>query len=117
MGHSTFLVVTLGLCACAEAPCPEPAAPDTSGQSYREAIALMCDVDRRAGIDETTDPLERAGIRSDYIQTHVKNADGIEYRTYFSVKPSTDQAKSLDDEAKGVGITRCALASTLRQEG
>lgn len=117
MGHSTFFVVTLGLCACASPPCPDAAAPDTSGQSFRDAIALMCDVDQRAGIDDATDPLERAGKRSDYINEHVKNPDGIEYRTYFSVKPTIDQAKSLETQAHDVGIQKCALVGSLKQEG
>lgn len=117
MGHSTFLVVTLGFCACASPPCPDAAAPDSSGQSYRDAIALMCDVDQRAGVDDTTDPLERSSLRSDYINQHVKNPDGIEYRTHFSVKPSSDQAKSLEEAAKDVGIRKCALVGSLRKDG
>jgi hypothetical protein len=116
MRHSTLFVVTVGLCACASPPCP-PEAPDSSGQSYQQAIALMCDVDQRAGIGDDVDPIDRAGRRSDYIQEHVKNPDGIEYRTYFSVKPTSDQARSLEAEAKSVGIKRCALVSSLRQEG
>lgn len=116
MRHSTLFVVTVGLCACASPPCP-PEAPNSSGQSYQQAIALMCDVDRRAKIGDEVDPIDRAGRRSDYITENVKNPDGIEYRTYFSVKPAIDQARSLEEEAKSVGIRSCALVSSLKKEG
>jgi len=77
----------------------------------------MCDVDQRAGITPAADPLDRAGLRSEYINENVKNPDGIEYRTYFSVKPSSDQARSLEEEARRIGIKSCALVSSLRKEG
>ncbi len=116
MRHTTLLAVAGTLAACASGPCPEPESPDSSGQSYSQAIALMCNVDQRAGIDAETDLFDRAGRRSEFINDNVKNPDAIEYRTYFSVKPPSDQASSLREEAKRAGIDKCQLADSLTRE-
>lgn len=106
------LHVVLGGAACA-ARSAEPAAPPTvrpGEQTYPDAIRLMCEVDQRAAIAGEVDLLEWAGLRSEYIIDHVKNPDGIEFRTLWSVKDQTEQARCLGAEAKRVGLSSCPLA-------
>lgn len=92
----------------AEPESPPPVRPGE--QTYPDAIRLMCEVDRRAAIAGEVDPLERAGLRSEYIIDHVKNPDGIEFRTLWSVKDQIEQARCLGAEAKRVGLSSCPLA-------
>jgi hypothetical protein len=110
--------------SCAPAQSPEDADSasanstqrDSSGQSYAEAIATVCDADRLAGVDES-DPLGAAKLREDYLIEHVKNADGIYFLTVFRSKPAAEQAESLAREATATKVTRCPLVDTLRAGG
>ena len=107
-----FLFFWCGAVGCA-ARSPEPEAPTplaAGEQTYPEAIRLMCEVDQRAAISAEADPIERAGLRSDFIIDHVKNPDGIEFRTLWSVKDEHEQARCLAAEAKKVGLPKCPLA-------
>jgi len=121
-----FLLQSLPLCAllvtsCAPAQPPEdpdsanvdPSARDSSGQSYAEAIATVCDADRLAGADPN-DPLQAARLRDEYLVEHVKNADGIYFLTLFRSKAGSDQVDSLAREAKAAKVARCPLIDTLR---
>lgn len=123
-----FLPQSLALCAllvtsCAPAQPPEdpdsanvdPSARDSSGQSYAEAIATVCDADKLAGADPN-DPLQAAKVRDDYLVAHVKNADGIYFLTVFRSKVGAEQADALAREATATKVARCPLVATLRAE-
>ncbi len=88
-----------------------------AGQSYLDAIQSICDVDRLASITADDDPLSAGAKRSAWIQQHVENPDGIYLRTMLSVKGAGDQATALREEAKGVGLARCALADEIEKSG
>ncbi len=108
------------LSACALGACmstPEPRAPAPAGQSFKEAISVMCDVDKLAGVDADADPLGAGVKRTAYVNAHVDNPDGIELRTLLSVKGAADQARMLRERAKEAGEARCALADTLEKSG
>ena len=124
----TFALQRLIPCAllvtsCAPAQPPEdpdsanvnPSARDSSGQSYAEAIATMCDADRHSGADPN-DPLQTAEARDKYMVEHVKNADGIYFLTLFRSKAGIEQVDSLAREASVSKIARCPLVDTLRAE-
>ncbi len=102
----SFLLV--GACGPSQAA---PAAPTaSSGQSYADALKLICDVDQRAGIDADADLLDAEAKRQDFIAAEVKHPDAIELRTLLTPKPPADKARLLRAEATGVGLSRCALA-------
>jgi hypothetical protein len=124
----TFLLRSLAVCAllatsCAPAQPPEdpesanvdPSARDSSGQSYAEAIATVCDADKLAGAD-VNDPLEAAKLRDEYLVEHVKNADGIYFLTVFRSKAGAEQVDSLAREVKATKVAHCPLLDTLRAE-
>lgn len=102
--------------AATEGASADPSVRDSSGQSYAEAIATVCDADRLSGADPN-DPVEAANQRNEYLVNHVKNADGIYFLTVFRTQAAAEQAESLTREAKVVKVPRCALADGLRAEG
>ncbi|XXX73743.1 hypothetical protein WMF30_39475 [Sorangium sp. So ce134] len=114
--YSLFpLLVFASLPACG--PAPEANAPAAGGQTFPEAVAAMCEVDRRAGLDPEADPISVGQMRSAWIAEHVTNPDGIELRTMLSVKGAAEQGTMLREEAKKAGLARCALADTLEKDG
>lgn len=115
MRHLALLVCSIALSACSTTPEPHAAAP--AGQSFRDALTTMCDVDRLAKIDADANPLEAGTKRTAFIAERVDNPDGIELRTLLSVKGATDQAKMLRDRAKEAGLGGCALAESLEKNG
>ena len=99
---------------CARPPPDEP--EPFVGQSYCEALELICDVDQRAGLGAEADPIEKGQKREDYLGDHVKNPDAIYFRTLLKVKANTDKAAALREQAKQAGIERCAFAETVASE-
>jgi len=73
----------------------------------------MCDVDRLAGLSADEDPLGIGGRRTAWLADRIDNPDGIELKTYLSVKGAADQARMLRQSAKEAGLARCALAESL----
>lgn len=121
----TLTAFALLVTFCAPAQPPEdpdganvvdPSARDSSGQSYAEAIATLCDAEKLSGADPS-DPLQAATTRDEYLVDHVRNADGIYFLTVFRSKAGPDQADALAREAKASKLARCALVDTLRSEG
>jgi hypothetical protein len=108
-----FVALMLAGCGASSGPAkpPEPK-PE---QSYEEAISLICDVDRRAGLDPASDPIDVGQKRSDWLADHVKNPDAIYLRTMLSVQSERQQGQALRSEAKGCGVRTCALADSLEQ--
>lgn len=111
----SFLSLLLVLPACATAPEPRTVAP--AGQTFPDAVAMLCDVDRLAGITAEGEPLSVGVKRTAWIAEHVENPDGIELRTLLSVKGAEEQAKMLRERASSIGLTRCALADSMEKTG
>ncbi|WP_437851304.1 hypothetical protein [Sorangium sp. So ce363] len=109
------LLLSAFLSACSSAP--EAKVPAPGGQTFPEAVAMMCDVDRRAGLDPEADPISVGQMRSAWIGEHVESPDGIELRTMLSVKGAAEQGAMLREEAKKTGLARCALADSLEADG
>ncbi|WP_438038449.1 hypothetical protein [Sorangium sp. So ce128] len=109
------LLLSAFLSACSSAP--EAKVPAPGGQTFPEAVAMMCDVDRRAGLDPEADPISVGQMRSAWIAEHVESPDGIELRTMLSVKGAAEQGAMLREEAKKTGLARCALADSLEADG
>jgi hypothetical protein len=116
--HRTVALVALAALAsgCGYSEIPSKG-PEFIGQSYPEAIRVLCDVDKLAGIAGEEDPLAVGRKRTDFIQEHVENPDGIYLRTLISVKGPSEQAVDLRQEAKETGLERCALADDLEKNG
>lgn len=95
---------------------PEPKAPNAEEKAFTEAMKMICDVDRLAGVDADKDLLEAGAKRSAYLNEHDRNPDGIELRTLLSVKGASDQAKMLRERAKDCRVS-CTLADTLDRTG
>lgn len=116
--HKPFAFVALAAalagCGYSEQPVKSP---EYAGQSYPEAVRVLCDVDRLAGINAEDDPLAAGRQRTEFIQSHVENPDGIYFRTMISVKGASEQAADLRAEAKEAGLSGCALADDLEKNG
>jgi len=111
------LAVALAILAAACATSPEARSPQPAGQSFPQALTMMCDVDRLASIAADADPLGAGAKRTAWVSEHVDNPDGIELRTLMSVKGASEQAEMLRAQAKAAGIARCALADALEKSG
>ena len=113
-----FVVVVAVALAVPLAACrstPEPRAAEAPGQSFAVAVAMMCDVDRQAGLSAEADPLGVGAKRTAWITDKVDNPDAIELRTYLSVKGAAEQARMLRARASGCGVGACALADSLEK--
>ena len=110
-----YALLLLALPACAPARPAKP--PEPAGQTYLQALEIMCDVDRLAGLSAAKEPLAIGGQRTAWLAEKVENPDGIEIKTMLSVKGAADQAHILREAAKIAGIDRCSLADALEKEG
>ena len=110
------IVVSLPLFACAE-PGPPPSQAPSGGQSYKDAISLICNVDREAQVDADASVLDLAQRRHEFLQDNVKNPDGIYYYTIFRTQGPDEQAGSLRSEARDHRLKGCPLADALEREG
>lgn len=97
--------------AAAEAPPPEAAGK----QTFADAVQMICDVDRLAGLSAEADPLAVGQQRTAWLEGRIDNPDGIYFRTMISVKGPEEQAAALREQAAHVGVARCALAESLEQ--
>jgi hypothetical protein len=100
-------------CGASAAEAPPPAA--SSSQTYAQAIQIICDVDRLAGLSDDQDPLAIGQKRTEWLSGRIDNPDGIYFRTVLSVKGPEDQATTLRQEAQQVGLPGCALADSIEQ--
>jgi hypothetical protein len=87
-----------------------------SGQTFPDAVAKICDVDRLARLGDD-DSLELGLERSAWITEHVDHPEAIEIRVLLSVKGAGEQAEMLRAQARKVGLRSCALADSLEQRG
>ncbi len=101
--------------ACAARTSPPPA--QSTGQTYAEALELICRVDERAGIDPDADPIGVEGARWDFIKAEVKNPDGVYFRTILEVKDAAEQAELLNAEVERVRLDDCPLLEVLESAG
>ncbi|MFT3767514.1 MAG: hypothetical protein QM820_18830 [Minicystis sp.] len=109
--RALFVTLPLVMAACSNVPAAK--APPATGQSFPQALTMICDVDRLAGLEGDADPLGSGPKRSAWLAEHVDNPDAIELKTLMSVKGPADQARMLREHAKEAGVTRCALADAL----
>jgi len=110
VGWFSFVVL-----ACAE-PQKDPASVPDNGQTYRDAVATLCNVDEAIGAGSDTDVLELAERRHEYLVSHVKHPDGIYFYTLFRTQGPKEQSAALAKEASSLKLARCALADTLAAE-
>lgn len=94
----------------------EPKEPEFQGQSYADALKVICDVDKRGAV-ATDDPFEASRKRTEIIQAQVENPDAIYLRTMLSVKGAAEQGAELRKEAIDAGLKECALADDLEKTG
>lgn len=101
--------------ACASQQRPERSSFE--GQTYAEAIRLMCDVDRLVSVPEGTNELELGQLREDYLVENTKHPEAIFLLTVWRTKPVNEQASLLKREALEQRVSDCALARRLEAEG
>jgi hypothetical protein len=101
--------LVLGACAGSTAPPAE----DPSGQTFRAALVLICEVDRRAELTEVDDPIALDRQREEWLMRHVVNGDGIYLITIWRTQSAAEQARTLRRQAQAEGIARCPLADAL----
>ncbi|MDI1479502.1 hypothetical protein [Polyangium sp. y55x31] len=107
---SFSIVLAVG---CGASRAPEPAAPAQTGQTFADAVKLMCEVDQRAGLTAEEDPLAIGQQRTAWLADHIENPDGIEFRTLVSVKGPEEQAQMIRAKAKEIGMEKCPLADSI----
>lgn len=95
---------------------PEAKEPVYKGQSYRDAISTMCNVDKMAGLENEGDPLAKDRKREDFLNDRVENPDAVYVRTLLKVRTSSERAAALREEAKECGLKDCALADSISNE-
>jgi hypothetical protein len=110
MRRLCWLGICLWLVGCAR---PAPKEPEYHGQSYREALRVMCRVDELAGLGAEDDPLEKSQKREDWLNERVENPDAIYFRTLLKVKSTEEKSAELRAEAKKSGLDGCPLADTI----
>jgi hypothetical protein len=106
------LLALLALGCGASQPAPEPP-PATTGQSFPQAMNLLCNVDKLANLTTEEDPFAIGQQRSAWLAERIENPDGIEFRTIVSVKGPDEQAKAIRKKAKEVGVDPCPLADAI----
>jgi hypothetical protein len=99
------------LTACANSA-PPKAAPGE--QTYAEAIALICNVDREAHIQPDDNILQIDERRTDHLQARIKNPDAIYFYTIFRTQPPDQQSASLLKESQAQNQPTCPLAQHLK---
>lgn len=100
--------------ACTPASQPDAEAVPASGQTYAQAVAQMCDVDRQGAL--AGEGLELGRARSEWLKGHIESSKGIFLMTVLSVKPAKEQAESLAQEAQATGLSTCALSEALAKD-
>jgi len=113
---ASSIAVALSLIACAE-PSPPPRETGIGGQTYKDAIGLICNVDQAVQLDADASILDVAELRHEYLQERVKNPDGIYYYTIFRTQDPLQQAASLRHEAREIRLRGCVLADSLERAG
>ena len=107
-------VFLLLACGCGGGSAP-PAAPP-GGQSYADAIGLICRVDSLAGLGDVKDPIDLGQKRHTLLDQQIKHPDAIYFYTLWRVKPPREQAAALREEAKTASLGACPLADSLERE-
>lgn len=99
------------LVACASGQ--EAARSPHEGQTFREAVQLICDVDARAGIADADDELIVEETRVAWLSEQISNPDGIELHTLVRAKAPGEAAELLRGASKQVELASCPLAESL----
>lgn len=107
------LCVVLACCCSSQKKAEEP--KDDNGQSFGEAMRLVCHVDEHIAADDA-DPLELDQRRSDFLQDHVKNPDAIYHRTLWRTKSNVERAKTIRKLSREANVESCPYADRLEQE-
>ncbi|MCC6557800.1 MAG: hypothetical protein IT372_33040 [Polyangiaceae bacterium] len=107
-------ILVLPLAGCAAAA-PPPTPPPRETQTFAEAVKMLCDVDTLAGLSPDEDPIAIGQRRTEWLADRIENPDGIYFKTILSVKGAEDQAAAMRDEARKMGLPRCALADSIEQ--
>jgi hypothetical protein len=111
MRSSSWLLLALVGCSPWKYTEPDvPGGPGPSGQTYKQAVQVVCDVDKLAQLD-AAEPEELADAkRFSYLEANVDNPDGIYLRTLLSVSFGHDRECLLRDAQKDAGLGSCSLA-------
>jgi hypothetical protein len=107
--------VLLAACAPATYRVPPPApAPGPSGQTYCQAIEVICDVDRRAQITEA-DVVLVDQQRFSYLEANVDNPEGVYLRTILSASTPAERAEIMTEAQREADLASCPYAEAERQ--
>jgi hypothetical protein len=107
------IVLLLGLATACAGGAREAETP-AGGQTFAEAVRLICHVDREAGLSEDDDELTVEETRSEWLTAHIENPDGIELYTLIRAKAPGDAANTLAKAVQKVEISGCPLMDALR---
>ncbi len=103
-------LVLIGGCAA------QPKAADAAREKeHARAVSTICFVDQQLSFDDSETKLERSRKRSSWLDA-VAEPETVYLKTLLSVKPSTEQAKLLREEAKDHALPSCPLADEIEQD-
>ena len=81
---------------------------------YRADITNLCDAVAQSGADKIQDD-SRAAVIAMWLGPHITTKEGHEFLVAIQPLHGEDKANRLDEEAKRVGLTSCALAAEWRK--
>jgi len=116
MKLAALLLLSLVACQRGETDSGAPtksvvAAPP--GSDYAEDIAALCDSITRSGADKV-DEDARALTIANWLGANLKSSESRKFLVQIQPLSGEPKATALENEAKRVGLSRCALAAEWR---
>jgi hypothetical protein len=116
MKFAALLLLVLGACQRGETDSGAPAgsvAAAAPGSDYAKDIAALCDSVSRSGADKV-DEDARALTIAQWLGSNLKSAESRKFLVQIQPLVGEPKATALDNEAKRVGLSGCALAAEWR---
>ena len=109
--RSSLLCLLLLSAGCAASE-PKVACPEK--EAHDLAVKTICFVDEHIARTEGEEPLERSRRRSQWLD-EAANPEAIYLKTLLSVKPSSEQSRTLREEAQSAKLASCPLADEIER--
>ena len=111
-----FATLVLGACQRGETDSGAPAKSVIAaapGSDYAKDIAALCDSVTRSGADKVDEDARMLTI-ANWLGANLKSAESRQFLVQIQPLVGEPKATALDNEAKRVGLSGCALAAEWR---
>jgi hypothetical protein len=117
MKSAALLLLALVACQRGEtdsgAPAKTVVAAAVPGSDYAKDIAALCDSVTRSGADKVDEDARTLTI-ANWLGANLKSAESRQFLVQIQPLVGEPKATALDNEAKRVGLSGCALAAEWR---